>query len=79
MMTLQQKQQWLRTQRLTFEVTLPYPFFDFDALGIMASAGASQNNLTVFEKAPCLRQLAITTATQSITEAARRQDPTTAI
>ena len=56
------------TPHMAVTGTLPYPFFDIDSAGIMAVAGAAQDNLSVFERALRLRQLAMTAATQSIME-----------
>ena len=56
------------TPHMAVTGTLPDPFFDIDSAGIMAVAGAAQDNLSVFERALRLRQLAMTAATQSIME-----------
>ena len=48
--------------------TLPLPYYDFDAPGIQAIAGAKTGKPSTFERALRLRQMALTAATQSIME-----------
>ena len=47
---------------------LPRGFYDDESVGIMASAGALQTDLTVFEKALRVRQLSLSAVQQAIVE-----------
>ena len=48
--------------------SLPFPFYDIDSAGLQATSGANMTSPTVFETALRLRQIALTSATQSIIE-----------
>ena len=48
--------------------TLPMPYYDIDAPGIQAVSGSGHVNPSIYERALRLRQLALTSATQSIVE-----------
>ena len=56
------------TPHMAVTGTMPYPFFDVDAPGIISTSGAQQPAISVFEKALRLRQIALTASTQSIME-----------
>ena len=57
------------TPHMAVTGTMSYPFSDFNAPGIISTSSAQQPATSVFETALRLRQIALTSATQSITGA----------